>query len=54
MAQIIVADENEGRRNLLANTLERAGYSVTRAGTLRQAEGTALATMPDVMLFDGD
>lgn len=54
MAQIIVADENEGRRNLLANTLERAGYSVTRAGTLRQAEGTALATMPEVMLFDGD
>ena len=27
---------------------------MTRAGTLRQAEGTALATMPEVMLFDGD
>ena len=46
MPKLIVADENEGRRNLLANTLERAGYEVTRAGTLRQAEGTALATMP--------
>ena len=54
MAKIIVADENQGRRNLLANTLERAGYDVTRAGTLRQAEGTALATMPEVVLIDGD
>lgn len=54
MAKIIVADENQGRRNLLANTLERAGYDITRAGTLRQAEGTALATMPEVVLIDGD
>lgn len=54
VAKIIVADENQGRRNLLANTLERAGYDVTRAGTLRQAEGTALATMPEVVLIDGD
>ena len=54
VAKIIVADENQGRRNLLANTLERAGYEVTRAGTLRQAEGTALATMPEVVLIDGD
>jgi len=52
--KLIVADENEGRRNLLANTLERAGYDVTRAGTLRQAEGTALATMPEVVLIDGE
>lgn len=54
MPKLIVADENEGRRGLLANTLERAGYDVTRAGTLRQAEGTALATMPEVVLFDGE
>ena len=54
MPKLIVADENEGRRNLLANTLERAGYDVTRAGTLRQAEGTALATMPEVVLIDGE
>jgi len=53
MASIIVADEKEGRRNLLAGTLEREGYDVTRAGTLRQCEGTALATMPDVVLMDG-
>ena len=26
MASIIIADENEGRRNLLANTFEREGY----------------------------
>ena len=54
MPKLIVADENEGRRNLLASTLERAGYDVTRAGTLRQAEGTALATMPEVVLIDGE
>lgn len=54
MPKLIVADENEGRRNLLANTLDRAGYDVTRAGTLRQAEGTALATMPEVVLIDGE
>ena len=54
MASIIVADEQEGRRNLLAGTLEREEYSVTRAGTLRQCEGTALATMPDVILLDGE
>ncbi len=54
MASIIVADENEGRRNLLAGTLEREDYSVTRAGTLRQCEATSLATMPDVVLIDGE
>ena len=54
MASVIVADEQEGRRNLLAGTLEREEYSVTRAGTLRQCEGTALATMPDVVLIDGE
>lgn len=54
MASVIVADEQEGRRNLLAGTLEREGYSVTRAGTLRQCEGTALATMPDVVLIDAE
>jgi CheY-like chemotaxis protein len=53
MASIIVADEQEGRRNLLAGTLEREEFSVTRAGTLRQCEATALATMPDVVLIDG-
>ena len=53
MPKLIVADENEGRRNLLAGTLERAGYDDTRAGPLRQAEGTALATMPEVVLIDG-
>ena len=54
MPKLIVAHENEGRRNLLAGTLERAGYDITRAGTLRQAEGTALATMPEIVLIDGE
>jgi len=34
--------------------LERAGYDVTRAGTMRQAEGTALATMPEIVLMDAE
>ena len=54
VAKVIVADENEGRRTLLANTLEREGFDITRAGTLRQAEGTALAIMPEIVLLDGD
>jgi CheY-like chemotaxis protein len=54
MAKVIVADENEGRRGLLANSLEREGFDVTRASTLRQAEGTALATMPEVVLLEGE
>jgi len=54
MASVIVADENEGRRNLLAGSIERAGYDVTRTATLRQCEGTALATMPDVVLMNSD
>ena len=54
MAKVIVADENEGRRGLLANTIEREGFEITRAGTLRQAEGTALAIMPEVVLIDSE
>ena len=56
MGKVIVADENQGRRTLLATTLEREGFEVTRAGTLRQAEGTALAvsythlTLPTIAL----
>ena len=52
MGKVIVADENQGRRTLLASTLEREGFDVTRAGTLRQAEGTALAVMPEVVLLE--
>jgi CheY-like chemotaxis protein len=54
MPSVIVADENEGRRNLLAGSIEREGYEVTRTATLRQCEGTALATMPDVVLMNSD
>lgn len=54
MAKVIIADENEGRRNLLANTLEREGFDVTRGSTLRQTEATALAVMPEVVVMDGE
>lgn len=52
MAHVIVADGNEGRRALLANTLEREGFQVTRASTLRQAIGTTVATVPEVLLLE--
>lgn len=54
IASIIIADENQGRRNLLANTFEREGYDVTRLGTLTQAQATAAAVLPDVLLIEGD
>ena len=54
MATLIIADDNQGRRNLLANNFERAGFQVTRTSTLRQTEATALATMPDVVIIDGE
>ena len=54
MASIIIADENEGRRNLLANTFEREGYEVTRLSTLAQTEATASAVLPDVLLLEGE
>ena len=54
MPKVIIADENEGRRNLLANTLEREQFDVTRGSTLRQTEATALVTMPEVVVMDGD
>ena len=41
-----------GRRSLLANTLEREGFQVTRASTLRQAVGTTVATVPEVLLLE--
>ena len=52
MAHVIVADGNAGRRSLLANTLEREGFQVTRASTLRQAVGTTVATVPEVLLLE--
>ena len=54
VASIIIADENEGRRNLLANTFEREGYDVTRLSTLAQTEATASAVLPDVLLMEGE
>lgn len=54
VASIIIADENEGRRNLLANTFEREGYDVARLSTLAQTEATASAVLPDVLLLEGE
>jgi DNA-binding response OmpR family regulator len=54
IAKIIVADENQGRRDLLANTFQREGFDVTRTPTLRQTEATALAAFPDVLLLESE
>jgi len=54
MSRIIVADENEGRRNLLANTFERSGMQVTRTSTLQQMQATALSVMPEVVLLEAE
>ena len=53
MGKVIVADENQGRRTLLASTLDVKDLMLP-GGTLRQAEGTALAVMPEVVLLDGE
>lgn len=52
MPSVLVCDENEGRRNLLAGALEKLEYEATRISTLRQAEGTTLAAVPDVLVLD--
>lgn len=49
-----MADGNDGRRNLLAGTLEREGFEVMRGSTLRQVEATALATMPEVVVIEAE
>ncbi len=54
IATLIIADENEGRRNLLANTFEREGFEVTRLSTLGQTEATALGVFPDVVLLEAE
>lgn len=38
----------------MANTFEREGYDVTRLSTLGQAEATAPAVLPDVVLMEAD
>lgn len=52
MPHVIVADGNEGRRALLASSIERDGFQVTRTSTLSQAEGTTIATVPEVLLLE--
>ena len=52
MASILIADEDAGRRSLLAISLERAGFQPTRAHTLSQALNTGEAGSHDAILFD--
>ncbi len=52
MPHVIIADANEGRRALLASSIERDGFQVTRTSTLAQAEGTVRATVPEVLLLE--
>ena len=52
MPTIVIADEKQGRRNLLASTLTRHGFTTSRAQTLGQAEKSSLVAKPDVLLID--
>lgn len=48
---LVVEDEQEIRR-FIAQTLERAGYSVSGAGGVEQALAGAVANRPDLVLLD--
>ncbi len=52
MPTVVIADEKQGRRNLLASTLTRHGFTTSRAQTLGQAEKSSLVAKPDVLLID--
>lgn len=54
IASLIVVDENQGRRDLMANTFERHGFDVTRLGTLQQALATTRGVVPDVLLLEAE
>jgi len=54
IATLIIADENQGRRDLMANTFERNGFDVTRLSTLQQALATARGVVPDVLLLEAE
>ncbi len=52
MPTVVIADEKQGRRNLLASTLSRHGFTTSRAQTLGQAEKSSFVAKPDVLLVD--
>ncbi len=52
-ADIVVADDSELVREMLADTLERAGYSVRQAASGTEAVELARTKRPDLMILDG-
>lgn len=50
---VIIADDSDLVRDMLADVLERAGYRVRQAGTGKEALDLARASRPDIMILDG-
>jgi DNA-binding response OmpR family regulator len=51
-ALILIADDNEAHRDILARRLEAQGYDVVTAGEGQKALGCARAKLPDLILLD--
>jgi CheY-like chemotaxis protein len=51
--QVIVVDDNEDTRNVLATMLEAHGATVTTAASVEEARALLEAGLPDVLITDG-
>jgi len=52
MSKILVVEDNEMNRDMLARRLERKGYQVAGAGDGQQGVAMAQTTAPDLILMD--
>jgi phosphoserine phosphatase RsbU/P len=52
MKRILIADEDESVRKMVARVLESAGYSTVLAGDGREAVAKSRAAQPDLILLD--
>jgi DNA-binding response OmpR family regulator len=52
MATIMVIEDDEGTRSLLARALKREGYEVVEAADGRVAQGQMAARQPDLVITD--
>jgi len=50
--RILIVEDDAGARDLLALSLEHAGYEVARAGDVQQAEAHVREVRPDLVLLD--
>src|SRR5260370_29087469 len=50
--RVLIADDDESMRRMLAESLEQEGYQVQQAADGRQALETASSFLPDLVLLD--